>query len=103
MDQEAVLQWFCSNIDFHVTKVLKQHWYKSKYSYLDNPRPDFGLLLLVSGKISFVTEHGVVSACAGNLVFCPSILAMRLFFRTKLMTISFALMLTRKVFCHAHR
>jgi AraC-like DNA-binding protein len=69
MNQEMILQWFCSNIDFRVTKVLKQHWYKNKYSYLDNPRPDFGLLLLVSGSISFVTEQGTVSAQAGNLVF----------------------------------
>ncbi len=71
MDQETVLQWFCSDVDFCVTKVLKQHWYKSKYSYLNNPRPDFGLLLLVSGRVSYVTEHGTVSAGAGNLVFLP--------------------------------
>ena len=69
MDQETVLQWFCSGIDFRVTKVLKQHWYKSKYSYLNNPRPDFGLMLLVRGSVDFLTEHGTVSAHSGNLVF----------------------------------
>ncbi|MBR6603454.1 MAG: helix-turn-helix transcriptional regulator [Clostridia bacterium] len=71
MDKENVLRWFCSDVDFRVTKVLKQHWYKSKYSYLNHPRPDFGLLLLVSGSVSFETEHGAVSVCAGNLVFLP--------------------------------
>ena len=68
MDQETVLQWFCSNIDFRVTKVLKQHWYKSKYSYLDNPRPDYGLMLLVRGNVDFLTANGTISAGAGNLV-----------------------------------
>ena len=69
MENERLLQWFCSDADFRVTKVLKQHWYKSKYSYLDEPRPDFGLMLLVSGRVDFLTENGTVSACAGNLVF----------------------------------
>ena len=57
MDRETVLQWFCSNIDFRVIRVRKQHRYKSKYSYLDHPRPDFGLMLLVSGKVDFYSEH----------------------------------------------
>lgn len=69
MDRETVLQWFCSDTDFRVIKVRKQHWYKSSYSYLNHPRPDFGLLLLVSGSVCFVTEYGTVSAHAGNLVF----------------------------------
>lgn len=71
MEKEKLPQWFCSGVDFRVTKVLKQHWYKNKYSYLNHPRPDFGLLLLVSGSVSFVTEHRTVPACAGDLVFLP--------------------------------
>lgn len=71
MDNENVLLWFCSDIDFRVTKVLKQHWYKRKYSYLNTPRPDFGLMLLVRGSVDFLTEHATVSARAGNLVFLP--------------------------------
>ena len=69
MDKENVLQWFCNDTDPRVTKVLKQHWYKSKYSYLDSPRPDYGLMLLISGNVDFLTENGTVSARAGNLVF----------------------------------
>lgn len=71
MDQKTVLQWFCSDIDFRVIKVLKQHWYKSKYSYMNKPRPDFGLMLLVSGSVDFLTKRGTVSARTGNLVFLP--------------------------------
>lgn len=69
MEKEKILEWFCSGVDFRVTKVLKQHWYKNKYSYLNHPRPDFGLILLVSGGVDFLTEEGTVSAHAGNLVF----------------------------------
>ena len=71
MNQKTVLQWFCEDIDFCVIKVLKQHWYKSKYSYWNDPRPDFGLMLLVSGRVDFLTEQGTVSVQAGNLVFLP--------------------------------
>ena len=69
MDKENVLKCFCSVGNFRVTKVLKQHWHKNKYSYLNYPRPDFGLMLLVSGVVDFLTEEGSVSARAGNLVF----------------------------------
>ena len=71
MEKERLLQWFCSGANFRVTKVLKQHWYKSKYSYLNEPRPDHGLMLLVSGRVDFLTEQGTVSVQAGNLVFLP--------------------------------
>ena len=53
------------------TKVLKQHWKERKYSYLDSPRPDFGLMLLLSGEVNFVTEEETLSAQTGNLVFLP--------------------------------
>jgi AraC-like DNA-binding protein len=69
MEKEAVLRWLGSGVDFRVTKVLKQHWYKRRYSYLNAPRPDFGLMLLVRGSVDFLTEHTTVSARAGNLVF----------------------------------
>ena len=69
MDKETVLQWFCSDVDFLVTKVLKQYWYKSKFSYLNKPRPDYGLMLLVRGSVDFITEEGSVPARSGNLVF----------------------------------
>ena len=71
MDQKTVLQWFCEDVNFCITKVLKQRWYKSKYSYGNDPRPDFGLMLLVSGRVDFLTEQGTVSVQAGNLVFLP--------------------------------
>lgn len=69
MDKDTVLQWFCSDVDFPVTKVLKQYWSKSKFSYLNKPRPDYGLMLLVRGSVDFITEGGSVFARSGNLVF----------------------------------
>lgn len=71
MNKEKILQWLGSNIDFCIIKAVKQHWYKRKYSYLTEPRPDFGLLLVESGSVDFFTEKGTLSAGAGNLVFLP--------------------------------
>ena len=53
------------------TKILKQHWKESEFSYLELPRPDFGFLLILSGRADFVTEDGVLSAKAGNMIFLP--------------------------------
>ena len=58
-------------MNFSVRKALKQYWNKSKYSYLTTPRPDFGLMLILSGSVDFVTEAGTVSARAGNAIFLP--------------------------------
>ncbi len=69
MNKEMVLQFFSSDVDFRVTKVLKQHWHKSKFSYLSSPRPDYGLMLLSRGSVDFLTASGTVSAHSGNLVF----------------------------------
>lgn len=71
MAWEAIQRWFCSGADFCITKVLKQHWYKNKYSYRSAPRPDHGFLLLVSGRVDFITEGRALCAHAGNLVFLP--------------------------------
>ena len=56
MNKEKVLQWLCSNVDFYITKAIKQRWYKTKYSYLIEPRPDFGLLFIKSGSVDFLPE-----------------------------------------------
>ena len=57
--------------DLRVNKAIKQLWKEKKYSYLDTPRPDFGLMLLLSGRVDFVTEEKTVSATAGSVVFLP--------------------------------
>lgn len=62
---------FASLCDFHITTTLKQHWTQDKFSYLARPRPDHGLMLLLSGSIDFVTPETVLHAHAGDVVFLP--------------------------------
>ena len=71
MQVQKVLNWLSATEDFHTTKILKQHWKESKYSYRTAPRPDFGMLLVMKGSIDFVTGGEVLTARAGNLVFLP--------------------------------
>ena len=62
---------FCADREFYPTKILRQYWRQSSYSYLEAPRPDHGLMLLLRGSIDFITENGKVSASAGNLIYLP--------------------------------
>ena len=71
MYEKLMTELFDSDRDFYLTKVLKQYWRQSKYSYLEAPRPDHGLMLLLRGSIDFVTEKGRLSAVAGNLIYLP--------------------------------
>ena len=71
MDKEKILEWLCSAPSFFPVSALKQRWERSSYSYLAVPRPNFGLILVLSGNVDFTTESGTVSARAGNLVFLP--------------------------------
>ena len=71
MDKEKILEWLFSAPSFRLVSALKQRWERSSYSYLTVPRPNFGLILVLSGNVDFATEGGAVSARAGNLVFLP--------------------------------
>ena len=71
MQVQKILNWLSATEDFHTTKILKQHWKESKYSYRTAPRPDFGMLLVIKGSIDFVTDGEALTARAGNLVFLP--------------------------------
>lgn len=62
---------FSSLINLSVTKTLKQHWTQESFSYLKNPRPDHGLMLLTSGHIDFVSESHTLHAHAGDVVYLP--------------------------------
>lgn len=62
---------FASLCNFHITTTLKQHWTQEKFSYLAHPRPDHGLMLLLSGSIDFVTQENTLHAHAGDIVFLP--------------------------------
>ena len=71
MCRERILEYLNSDKAFYPTKALRQYWKESRYSYLDAPRPDHGLLLLLRGNVMFVTDTVTVSAQAGNVVFLP--------------------------------
>ena len=68
---ENVEELFCAVCDIKLCKTLKQRWTQTTFSYLEKPRPDFGLMLLHCGRIDFVTENSVLTARAGDIVFLP--------------------------------
>lgn len=63
---------FEQNCNFIPKKILKQHWTQSRFSYMENPRPDYGIMLVLNGQIDFVSPHtDTLCAKAGNLIFLP--------------------------------
>ncbi|MBR2387220.1 MAG: helix-turn-helix transcriptional regulator [Clostridia bacterium] len=71
MIEQEILSFLKSNAEFFISKILKQHWKESKYSYINLPRPDYGLMLVLKGSVTFVTEKEILTASAGNFVFLP--------------------------------
>lgn len=54
------------------TKAFKQHWSQSRFSYMKNPRPDYGIMLVLNGEIDFVSpQMDTLCAKAGDIVFLP--------------------------------
>ena len=71
MNSSKIIQFLSSEHRFYTTTLLKQHWSKSKYSYMITPRPTYGLILILSGSVKFITEKETLCARAGNLIFLP--------------------------------
>ena len=69
--RQRILRFLKSDNSFHITKILKQHWRQSKYSYKGMPRPDFGIMIVLSGSAHFVIGEERITATAGNVVFLP--------------------------------
>lgn len=53
------------------TNVKKQHWTQPNFSYMDTPRPDHGVMLLMTGNIDFCSATETLSAKAGDVIFLP--------------------------------
>ncbi len=53
------------------TKVLKQHWTQPVFSYAKNPRPNFGIMLLINGEIDFTSKDEILCAKSRNVIFLP--------------------------------
>ena len=62
---------FAAAQDIHPVKALRQHWTQEKFSYLSRPRPDHGLMLLIRGRIDFVTPTATLCAHAGDVIYLP--------------------------------
>lgn len=71
MNRQMVLDFLNTVTDLHQVKALKQRWGNTSYSYANNARPDFGIMLLLNGRIDFVFRNECLSAEAGDLIFLP--------------------------------
>ena len=69
--KQRILNFLKSDNNFYTSKILKQHWRQSKYSYATDPRPDNGIMLVLRGNACFVTEEETITATAGNVLFLP--------------------------------
>ena len=69
--KQRILNFLKSDNNFYTSKILKQHWRQSKYSYATDPRPDHGIMLVLRGNACFVTEEETITATAGNVLFLP--------------------------------
>lgn len=71
MQKKEIFDFFNADHCFTVAQILKQHWKQDKYSYRNNPRPTYGLMLLIHGEIKFFAEDTVLTARAGDVIFLP--------------------------------
>ena len=71
MTETEIVQSLHSASALYTNKILKQHWKQMKYSYMETPRPDYGLILLLFGRVDFVSEKQTVHASVGDVVFLP--------------------------------
>lgn len=70
--KETILNFLKSDINFNITKIRKQHWKKGKkYSCVEMPRPDFEILLVLHGRVDFISKFEPLSATDGSVVFLP--------------------------------
>ena len=54
------------------TKAFQQHWSQARFSYMENPRPDYGIMLVLNGQIDFVSpQMDTLCAKAGDIIFLP--------------------------------
>ena len=69
--KQLILDYLNKEKNFSLCKVIKQHWVQGSYSYMQKPRPDHGIMLLLSGKMDFVTNKETISVKKGDIIFLP--------------------------------
>jgi AraC-like DNA-binding protein len=57
--------------DYRLQAVLEQSWESKQYSYLKEPRRNFGLLFVLKGEIDYITECETIHLLPGDLIFLP--------------------------------
>ena len=63
---------FDKHCNFVPTKAFKHHWTQSTFSYMKKPRPDYGIMLVLNGRIDFVSlQTEILCAKAGDIIFLP--------------------------------
>ncbi len=63
---------FDEDCNFIPIKALKQHWTQARFSYMENPRPDYGIMLVLNGQIDFVSpQMDTLFAKTGDIIFLP--------------------------------
>lgn len=62
---------FLPHCKYRITKQIRQLWRAERFSYVNQPRPDHGFLLLRQGNILFATETGQLIAEPGDIIFLP--------------------------------
>ena len=68
MDKWDVSSVLPANGNYRVSKYIQQQWSDARFSYLQTPRPDTGLLLVTQGKILFLSEGEELVARAGDVI-----------------------------------
>ena len=71
MDPKKAAAFLRELRQFELCKVIEQIWKQQSFSYLDQPRPDFGLLLLTKGTLQYEMDHEVLALSEGDIVFLP--------------------------------
>ena len=66
-----VFEFLNQKKDISIENVLKQYWKQEKYSYMLSPRPNYGLMLLLCGQITFAFGDKKLVVNAGDVVFLP--------------------------------
>jgi AraC-like DNA-binding protein len=71
MDTQLIFDFLLTDTGLYPEQILKQHWTDGSWSYTSTPRPNHAIMLLLKGRIDFVTDAVTLSAKSGDLVFLP--------------------------------
>lgn len=59
------------NYNLYLNKAILQIWKIKKYSYKSIARPDYGLLYLLEGNITYTFDNEVIELNEGDIIYLP--------------------------------